>query len=223
MIESIYQIGQSVIQSGDGGETEILKALSKPVTAFTEDKKQYIAILKLSTSPLGFDMEFREFDRETPNEYLWVDNSPRASFQDRLTSDNLSYLISQSIPTLVEKLADNFGSKPSYLKRELRFLHQKFFLDLGADRERYRYILNPGIVFSKLGDRKDKESKEAWRDLQKEWCTALEEKAPKELPGELAKLVKKHFKITKDVLLFTIEVDDTLLVTRPETRVICIH
>ncbi len=211
MIESILKIGQSVLESGSGGELEFLKAQAETIKGYNAAKKQYIAVLELTTSTKNINVQHREIDDDTPSEFLWLENAPRASFQDRLTTNNLKYLVSQSIPMLA-----NLLPKGSELKKCLMYIRRNFFLDLGSDRERYRYIVNPELIFSGKQFQSGKsKGKDIWKEIKGDWETTQTNAQPKDLPDKLAKLIQKRL-LPRDVLLFTISLDGEILVHHPD-------
>jgi CRISPR-associated protein Csh1 len=215
MVESIYQIGKSVISSGASGEVALLGSLAKPVR-LDENTTQYIGVLQFETndSKISFDIEAREFDRETASKYLWVDNARGNSPQDRLTSDKLNYLISQSMPNLKNFLRQE---KSTGLKNLLETIQEKFFIKLVN-----QYLLNPEIIFANA---KDNKGESLWESIKEEWVKILQESTPKEISDKLASLIIKHFtnldnkkqeagkkQSKKEFLLFTVAVDGKLLV-----------
>ncbi|MEW6635273.1 MAG: type I-B CRISPR-associated protein Cas8b/Csh1 [Actinomycetota bacterium] len=210
MIESIYQIGRAVLERG-GGRRMVLESLAdNPPT--DKDGKSYIAVLKLDTSRWKLDVDLRELGREskTAARYLWLGNAPGANDdQDRLTTNNLSYIVSQTIPNLLIDGRINLGT-PLYKK--LQGLKADLYLDLGAPGDlgikgggpyrRNRYFWD----LQKLGI--DGPSLEELREEMKGGVR------PKSIPQKIARALQSHFKheIPDRGVLFTLELDGELLV-----------
>src|SRR3712207_262154 len=134
MIESIYQLGRAVLERG-GGRHKVLESLAENPSTDSEGKS-YIAILKLATSGWELDVDLRELGREGDNtvaRYLWLGNAPNSNDdQDRLTTDKLTYLVSQTIPNL---LMDGRVKPETQLYKKLRSLKNELYLDLGKPED----------------------------------------------------------------------------------------
>ena len=130
MIESIHQLGRAVLERGGGRRTVLESLADNPPT--DKEGKSYIAILKLDTSSWKLDVDLRELGRESSNtaaRYLWLGNAPGANDdQDRLTTNNLAFLVSQTVPNLLRE--GRVKSQTSLYKRMER-LQSGLYLDLG--------------------------------------------------------------------------------------------
>jgi len=77
-------------------------------------------------------------------QYLWIGNEPGNPPQWYVTTDNIEYLLSQTIPNLIAKLPKDSG-----LARLLTNCRDKFFVDLGIEKgaeQRYRYVFDVSII-----------------------------------------------------------------------------
>lgn len=209
MIESIYQIGRAILEREGGGRRTVLESLAYNPPSDKEGIS-YIAVLKLNTSRWKLDVELRELGREnnTTARYLWLGNAPSSNDdQDRLTTNNLTYLVSQTIPNL---LMNGRVRPETQLYKKLWSLKNELYLDLGKPEDlgitsrtyrRYRHFWN----LQKLGIQVL--SLEQLRDRVREG------EKPQNAPRQVAKALQEHFhEIPAQDLLFTLELDGKLLV-----------
>lgn len=209
MIESIYQIGQ-VAQGGAEGRRMFLESLAleppKP-----KKGPPTIAILKLDIASRQFDVQVKELEAEGGNSsarYLWLGNAAGAnSDQDRVTTDNPGYLLTQTIPNLLGRLRPD-----SSLYAKFNEVIGNFFLDLGEPDEvgvrgggayrRYRRFWDLG----RLG--LDGISVETARER------VFESGDAKEIPKLVAEALYARFgsNLGRDRMLFTLELDGNLVV-----------
>jgi CRISPR-associated protein Csh1 len=209
VIESIYQIGRSA-QGGSEGRRMFLESLALEAPR-PKKGRPTIAVLKLDLASLDFDVEVSELDAEgekSSARYLWLGNAAGAnSDQDRITTDNLGYLLTQTVPNLLQRL-----SPDTELHTKLNELVDKLYLDLGEPDEvgvrgggayrRYRRFWDLGRIAM------DGVSVEAARGRVREADNAR----------EVPKLVNDAFyarygsRLGRDRMLFTLELDGTLVV-----------
>lgn len=209
MIESIHQIGRAILERG-GSRRTVLESLADNLPTDKEGKS-YIAILKLDTASWELAVDLRELGSKGNNtaaRYLWLGNAPSSNDdQDRLTTNNLTFLISQTIPNL---LMDRKVSPETQLYKKLRSLKNELYLDLGKPEDlgikggtyrRYRHFWN----LQKLGIQVP--SLEQLRDKVREG------EKPQNAPQKVAKALQERFKEIPDQgVLFTLELDGKLLV-----------
>ena len=214
MIESIYQIGKAVMQ-GSSGKRAFLESLAK---APPNPKKgsPSIAILKLNTQASTLDVEVRELsqhENNTVERFLWLGNAASsASDQDRLTTDGLHYLVSQTLPNLLSAITMD---TPFY--KLLTNVTNDFFIDIGnqdglgsSDKaltyRRSRQILN----LPKLQIKGP-----TLEELQQH---VREKQSAKGLSKLIANALIEHFKaqLGTERMLFTLEVDGKLLIDNNE-------
>jgi len=209
VIENIYQIGRSA-QGGSEGRRMFLESLALEAPR-PKKGSPTIAVLKLDLASLHFSVEVSELDAEgekSSARYLWLGNAAGAnSDQDRITTDNLGYLLTQTVPNLLQRF-----SPETDLHAKLDELVNKLYLDLGEPGEvglrrggsyrRYRRFWDLG----RLG--MDGVSVEAAQDRVREANNAR----------EVPKLINDAFyaqygsRLGREPMLFTLELDGELLV-----------
>ncbi|WP_273845460.1 type I-B CRISPR-associated protein Cas8b/Csh1 [Rubrobacter calidifluminis] len=212
MIESIYQIGRALLEESGGGRRAVLESLAAAPPRDRKDES-YVAILKLDSRRLSLDVELRELDsqKNTAARYLWLGNAPGNDPQDRLTLDNLGYLVSQTIPNL---LGEGRIDPKSDLYSKLKNLREKLYIDLGE----------PGELGIKGGGTYQR-NRRLWdlgrlgipgpsrEDLRDEIRGGTN---PKNIPQRVVKALRDHFpEIPERGVLFTLELDGDLLVDDP--------
>jgi len=200
MIEGIKEIGSIVVAE----EPEnLLKNLTNEVPSEKKGKKQYTVIMEFDTVNKKINFDFEHVKEDTAERYLWVGNAEGSnSPQDRLTTNKLDYLVSQTLPNLKNSI------------KELGDLLSEFYFDTGhqkGQQRRYRFVLN----VEKLGI--------SSRSMEALWKEALKKTKPAQ---EMVKLVSKEVQnylkkekenlSSKDISLFTITVDGKLLANSKE-------
>ncbi|WP_297212938.1 MULTISPECIES: TIGR02556 family CRISPR-associated protein [Thermodesulfovibrio] len=213
MIESLLQIGKELLrEQADVGD--FVRALAEDISKEKNNKKQHLVILNISRSgdleSYSLDIELEEISDETPVKYLWVGNSPSNSEQDKLTTNNLEYLISQTIPNLIKKLPD------CDLKETLKKLKESIYFDLGDKEsisstenqyERYRYIWD----LSKIG--MDFYPEKVINKVKEEYSGRRAKKAVEIVSNELMNHIKKETNLNKnEISLFTLSLNGQLLI-----------
>jgi len=129
MIEGIRTIGEVVLQRNDC----IVDALVQEIDI--QNQKKYAVFIEVCLDPIKLSFDIKEIDINLCNDILWVGNSSRNKPQDRLTTDTVAYLVSQTIPNLCQTLP------PGGLRSELETLKQTIYLDLGGKYDkRYRLV-----------------------------------------------------------------------------------
>lgn len=203
MIEAIKEIGEKILSEAPG---QFLESLVQPPPTQNQNKKQHILIIELNSSKETIDFELEEIKEETLLKYLWIGNANANNPQDRFTTTNLEYLVSQTLPNF--KILKSNGKLSNIFEK----LKDKFYYDLGpqkGQKERYRYVWN----VEKMGiSSKTMEQLigEAKGDIKK---------LPKIISNEIFAYLKREKNwIKKDISLFTIKVDDQFLVNLPEYR-----
>jgi CRISPR-associated protein Csh1 len=216
MIESIYQIGQALLEGTDEEKPkEFLQLLYKRVWP-RQDEKSRIAKVQINTeSPITLDIDIdREITDEVLKSCLWIGN-PTVSKdpRDRLTINSPAAgqpnnLFTQTLPNLI---SSKYSSKG--LKKLLRPLLETAFLKLGeSSLGAYQYILN--IMRFAETDKKLESI------IEKTNLAELQRTVKTKAQGEtIAKLVRKivdaRFKIGEDVRIFTLEVNGEALSQNP--------
>jgi len=213
MIDGILEIGKSILEKLDS-EEEIAPALALDVPRERKGVKQHIVILKLKTSPLSLDFDFKEIRGDTAEKFLWLGNAFSNLPQDRLTSNKLSYLISQAVPNLAKKLPRG------KLRQALEEIFKKSYFDLGdkneigaedGQYERYRFLWD----FEKLGY-PSISTEEICSEAQKQKSASS---AVKLATKKFMEAIHAKTGLTgKDVSLFTLEANGQILVQHPDYK-----
>ncbi|MCS7232094.1 MAG: TIGR02556 family CRISPR-associated protein [Elusimicrobiota bacterium] len=220
MIESFSKIGKEILKNIED-INELVSFLTLEISKGKEDKKQYIVILnirKTEREKYSLDLDCKEVSYDTTRKYLWLGNPPAAnSEQDRLTTNNLEYLVSQVIPNLIKNLPEE-----SELKNILTELRKNIFFDLGEKNEvgsseaqygRYRYIWD----LSKLGIDLNPES--IIKDIRHEPSNNKAKKAVKIVAEKILEEINKKLKLKKEeISLFTLSFNDNILSNHPDYK-----
>lgn len=135
MIEAIKEIGRIRLK-GNGDISNVIDSLTLDLPTEIKGKKQHFVILNYDIFDKQVDVDFEEINEKTSQAYLWVGNGAGNNPQIYFTTDNVSYLISQTIPNLAEKT-----SKGSDLQKLMQLAIKEIFYDLKLSG-RYRYILD---------------------------------------------------------------------------------
>lgn len=170
-----------------------------------------IAILKLNLESSQLDVQVKELEAEGDNSsarYLWLGNAAGANGdQDRVTTDNPGYLLTQTVPNLLTRLRPD-----SSLYEKFEELVSNFFLDLGEPEEvgvrgggayrRYRRFWDP----KHLG--LNGVSLETARERVRDTGDA------KEIPKLVTEALYARFgaDLGRERMLFTLELDGELVV-----------
>jgi hypothetical protein len=129
VIEAIRSIGEVALQK----DLHVVKALVHDED-LQSDKKKYLVYLDIDLEYLVLNLEIKDVDYEVLNDVLWVGNASGSNDpQDRLTTDHIEYLASQTIPNLYNALHD--WKPESSLCNTLKRLKETLFLDLGPKEE----------------------------------------------------------------------------------------
>lgn len=209
MIESIYQIGRSALSNSEGRKM-FLESLALEAPR-PKKGSPTIAVLKLDLASLRFDIEVSELDAEgdkSSARYLWLGNAAgAANDQDRITTDNPSYLLTQTVPNLLRRIPPETD-----LYAKLQEFVDKLYLDLGEPDEvgikgggayrRYRRFWD----LTRLGI--DGVSLETARERVRDAGSA------KVVPQLVAVALHEQFRsrLGRDRMLFTLELDGDLIV-----------
>lgn len=236
MIEGVRVIGEAALK-----KQSLVDALVQDISV-PQGQKRYVAYLNLKLDPPQLDVTVKELDYQVLTEVLWVGNAPSSNdLQNRLTTDHIEYLISQTVPNLVESKKSLDSCE---LHRKLKQLLDTFYLELGEKREvferggdqnydRYRWVwdLNKlGLakleLIEKKEDRKELEAicqEEGVGFLTKSFLQAYARKKgkAKDAVGLVAKVmaswVLNQLQLKRrDIALYTIQLNGELLARHPD-------
>ena len=153
MLEAVWEVGRLATEHASGG---FLENLCLEIDEEQGGKKQHVVIIDFATDNNSLKITPKQITPGvTEKEYLWVGNADGSSSpQWYLTTNNLSFLVSQTFPNLLEVLP-----KESELAQKVQKVLAIYFIDTGEKggaENRYRYLLNlemlPGYKGSKLLD-----------------------------------------------------------------------
>jgi len=218
MIEEMWQMGKEIKKAKGGESFDVVENLVQdiPKGRNNNNKESYLVILKLDlTGDINLAIDIEKIGEDTPKKYLWVGNPPGAySPQDRLTTNNLGYLVSQTIPNLVKRLPDG------RLRDILKQVEDRVYFDLGekdeigtSERsyERYRYLWD----LSKMG--LDLRPEEIRRRVSNERDKS--KKAVKLVADRVFECIKRQTGLNKNqVSLYTLNVNGENLVRYDDYR-----
>jgi len=148
MLEGIRAIGEAALE-----RRPLVDALIDTQILEKQGKDRGLVVtLDLHLDPPRLEVDCRDLDEQALRDVLWVGNAAGSnSPQDRLTTDNPTYLASQTVPNLLDALP------AGELKELLRRIREAVYLDLGEKAE----------VFPEGGgDQQYKRYRRVW-DLQK--------------------------------------------------------
>ncbi len=131
MLEAVKKIGELSLK--EGKENFIFSLIEKDIDFESEKNKKYILLLNFNSKDEKINLDFEEIDYKKLQKYLWIGNAKSNNPQDRLTTNNVSYILYQTIPNLYRNL------KEGDLKTKLEHILEKFFLKLG---KKGFYLLN---------------------------------------------------------------------------------
>ncbi|HEC91577.1 MAG TPA: TIGR02556 family CRISPR-associated protein [Candidatus Atribacteria bacterium] len=193
MIEGIKQIGEIVLKNGN---IDFLKSLTLDVPKKINGKTQHIVFIDFDLRKKEIIFDFDEITEKTSEEYLWIGNADRNNPQDRFTTNDVKYLLTQTIPNLIDLLKD------CELKKKLEEIKNIFFIDLGRVKGRYRYCIETKFIKDPI-------------DRTEELLKLIDK--PLKIPVEIAKTISKYLKekmnLNKnEIQLFTVKINGKTLI-----------
>ena len=233
MIQGIRQIGRGLLHGAEDLEESFVEYLVEDLR-WGNNKKNlpHLVILKMDTNSSSLELDLRELghkgegngqwdiNEERLEEYLWIGNASSNDDQDRVTTDHLEYLISQTIPNLLKEDRLPNGE----LRTSLQKFREEFYIDLGDKKdifgnsgidgsyERYRYLWN----LRKMGF-EDAPTKDNLIVIAQEQGKA--KVAVEGIRKFLAAWVSKELGLKSgDIALYTLEIDGMLLAAHPDYK-----
>ena len=219
MIEDIREIGRMYDESNKSAFAEnLIKEINVPLKKSDAGKERYIIVLDFDTNRDFIEIGLKEISiveeelkekseerklikldeviKDYVRDYLWVGNNPGNIPQDKLTTNNISYLLSESIPNLYKTLGE--GNFKSVLKEVIN----KFFIKVNS-----AYFLN----LNKLSDFKEVKAE----------INYLQIDDLKEFRKKINKLLFDYLKVKrnltkKEIILFSVKINGKLPSEIPE-------
>jgi CRISPR-associated protein Csh1 len=197
MLEAVRRIGRSI--SNDGDRDFISNLVEYDIVNTEKDKeKPLILVINFNTIEDTIELEPKVLDNKRLDEYLWIGNTKGNLPQDRLTTDGLKYLLSDSLVNLYNEL------KECELKEILKGILDNFFVTIRFRDRDVRILDLRKINFLKTNSEftlpKEKNEYDSYKDFVKN-LKALYEKT-------FFDIVKKYLGFDKkDIALFSITFD----------------
>lgn len=191
VIKTIYTLGNKYLTEE---KPSVIQAITLPI-ARPHGTTKYVIIVDFSVKDKKVKLVPKEISESTSLELLWIGKADgRNSPQWYGTTDNLKYLVGQTIPNLLERWNQEDIYYP-FLEKA----HNFFFLNLGeGQQKRYRYVFNPIYVGGKLTETDGK-------------------KAVKEVAKQFQTFIEKEVNVNiKDVLLYSLAIDGQLVISQSE-------
>lgn len=190
MLEAIKELGEGVLKKeGKRFIYNIIKDIKKKKKG--EENLILILNFKLEEDVIKIFYN-KEIDEDTLKDYLWVGNASGKNPQDRLTTDNLEYLVTNSIPNLYKAIEN------SELKNKLEKIIDKFFIKI----DNKFYILDLSKIENSKCDRDEIINSYKYINDHDKFTKLIIEK--------FFELIKQNnLGIKKDyILLYSIEIDN---------------
>ncbi|SHJ60818.1 TIGR02556 family CRISPR-associated protein [Paramaledivibacter caminithermalis] len=203
MQEGILQIGRAVYDS-DNFLNNIIKDVQ---IKDRKGKPRYVIQIDFSIEKDKIDIKlFGEVTKDSSHDLLWIGTADGSSSPQWYTTGNKTeYLLSQTIPNLINLNIPNISNK-------LRYILNNFFWDFGKQKgtkERYRYVVDLKKISNEL-KAKDEIAKDADNDIKK---------IVKVIDKEVANYIKSNLGITnKEVALYFITIDNRKISDMEEYR-----
>ena len=192
MIKTIYKLGSYYLKE----HPSFLEGLAVPV-GMSENSEQYLVVIDLDTTNKRVNLTPFQMSSTTYKKYRYIGAADgAASPQWYGTVRNVSYLLSQTIPNLLER----WNKNDSFYK-DLEEAKSIFFEDLGikkSSEKRYQFIFNPKFIGA---NRTEQDNKDALKEVVKLFENYLQ----------------NEMQINpKDVLLYSLSINGNLIVTLSE-------
>lgn len=138
MLSNIKEIGKMVRNYSNLDFTFNLVKYDEELIFDNKGNRKFLLIIDFNIEKEQINLVRKEMDRKIFEEYLWVGNKIGSSPQDRLTTDNIKYLIfnsgygyGSSLLNIYENINDG------ELKENLKIIKNRFFIKLPIEKEKY--------------------------------------------------------------------------------------
>jgi len=208
MLEAVRRIGRSISNSED---RDFISNLVEYDIVNTENNREetFILVINFNTAEGMIELEPKVLDNKRLDEYLWIGNAKGNLPQDRLTTDGLKYLLSDSLVNLYNNL------KECELKEILKGILDNFFITIRFGDREIRMLdlrkINSLKSNSKFTLPEEKNEYNSYKDFVKD-LKILYEKT-------FLDIVKKSLGLDKkDIALFSITFDGKAPSLLPDYR-----
>lgn len=198
MIEAIRKIGVPVSKLDTRHHAEAL------VESIEFDEESRIALFNLSLKNQQVEINIYPVTQETCSKYFFIGNEKGNRRQWVLTTNNLEYIVSQSLPTLISKMGD------SELRNILKQSLHMFYYDFGKQgkNERYRYVLNVEKYFNLSS------MNQYYEDVKKDV-----KKVVKKVSNQLKRYISKRYEVKQDdIKLWALTINGEIIQQREGYR-----
>lgn len=220
MFTAIRNIGDKIL---DGNDDQFLEVMTIDIPVKNSNitrAEQYIVIIEFNTNDNSISFDLMELKENLPKRFLWVGNASSNSFQWLVTTNNLNFICSQTLPSLCAKLDEN-----SVLKQKIEKIIDNCYTSFSDDiKERYKQVWD----LKKLGIKEDFNpnvfEENLRRELEKKSKSGIVDKFEQKLLGEFTKIVGNHIRnqlfLNKndEIVLFTIKIDGNFICDYSEYR-----
>lgn len=221
MIEGIAAIGRSVLEREQDPYRLLSAVLAEPPEPKKRDRQPQIAVFRFDfddtvASGLRLSVDVAEInsDRYPESRIMWIGNAVAPNDdQNRLTTNQLDYLVSQTVPNLISTLDPD-----SELRSILKRLYEKLYLDLGDPSEvglsvddsrknynRYRRLWNLASLGIPGAPTIDELRAQARSNLKK-------------VPSLVSQALRRAYNLPDDGILYSLQVGDCFLPEHPDYR-----
>ena len=138
MLTNIKEIGKMVRTTSEEDFVSNLVEYDEDLMIDEKENRKFLVIMDFDLESKKLNLYRKEVDRQVLEEYLWVGNAKGNNPQDRLTTNNVSYLIGSAgagSGSSVINLLNNL--KDGTLKNLLKEVKDEFFISLPLERARY--------------------------------------------------------------------------------------
>ncbi len=204
MQNSIKEIGKALLNNGN----DFISYLALSLQDVVKGKKQYLIKINLNNKSKKIEISTEEISSQTSNKYLWIGNADGpASPQWYFTTTNPEYLLSQTLPNLLDKLDEK-----SELYHNLLRTKENFYYDLGIQKKsksRYQFVMDLQLLDENLEEIK----------RIKEKNKGEVKKIIKEINKNFLDYIKKNKELSKNEIgLYHITIDGESITDSKEYR-----
>ena len=195
MIKTVYELGKRHLYESNHS---FLDALTLPVEESKSDI-QYAVIINLSTDEREIKIDLVEMNPSTPIDLKWIgiaDGRNSLQWNGTVRAQNLSYLLSQTIPNLLKR-----WSSQDIFYQKLQKAFNTFYKEIQISKrneERYRYIIDPDFFEGEISKTKPKD---IVQEITKQFQRYIEKTA--------------HVKV-RETALYSLAIDGELIVKQEE-------
>jgi CRISPR-associated protein Csh1 len=199
MLSNIKEIGRMVRTTSSEDFVSNLVEYDEALMTDEKGNRKFLVIVDFDLGKGKINLYRKEVDRKVLEEYLWVGNAKGNNHQDRLTTNDVSYLIGSSGTGSGSSIINLFNNiENGILKNLLEEVKNKFFIPLPLKKLRYCLDLNKIENGEKIDiiEPEDVDEKKYLEDLKNLW------------KKEFFKIIEEKLGLKeKEISLFTISIN----------------